>query len=53
MEQYSEDFLKYVEDIKKKHEPITIPALDVLFIIYTSEKNNIQDEKPTNKKSKK
>jgi hypothetical protein len=49
MEQYSEDFLKYVQEIKAKHEPITIPAIDVLFIIYTSE----QDEKTTSKKNKK
>lgn len=53
MEQYSKEFLQYVEEIKKKHEPITIPALDVLFIIYTSEQETIKDEKPTNKKSKK
>lgn len=53
MEQYSKEFLQYVEEIKKKHEPITIPAIDVLFIIYTSEQETIQDEKLTNKKSKK
>ena len=53
MEQYSEDFLKYVQEIKKKHEPITIPAMDVLFIIYTSEQQYTQDETTTTKKTKK
>jgi hypothetical protein len=52
--EYTEEFLKYVDDIKQKFQPIQIPAIDVLFIIYTieqSEKN--QEQKPTNKKSKK
>lgn len=50
MEQYTKDFLEYVEEIKKTHEPITIPAMDVLFIIYNSQQ---LDEKTTTKKTKK
>jgi len=53
MEEYSKDFLQYVDQIKQKFEPIQIPAIDVLFILYTIEQSNNKDEKPTNKKSKK
>jgi hypothetical protein len=52
--EYTEEFLKYVDEIKQKFHPVQIPAIDVLFIIYTieqSEKN--QDIKPITKKSKK
>jgi hypothetical protein len=52
MEQYSEEFLKYVQEIREKHHPITIPAIDVLFLIYTSEQQK-QDAKTTTKKTKK
>jgi hypothetical protein len=53
MEEYSKEFLQYVDEIKKKFHPIQIPAMDVLYILYTMEQTTIQDEKPTNKKSKK
>ena len=53
MKEYSKEFLQYVDEIKQKFHPIQIPAIDVLFIIYTIEQSTIQDEKPTNKKSKK
>ena len=53
MEEYSKEFLEYVNDIKQKFHPIQIPSIDVLFITYTIEQSTIQDEKPTNKKSKK
>lgn len=51
MEHYTEEFLKYVMEIKKNNHPLTIPCLDVLFLIFTSEQE--QDEKTTLKKSKK
>lgn len=53
MEEYTEEFLKYVDEIKQKFHPIQIPAIDVLYILYTMEQSTIQDEKPTNKKTKK
>ena len=53
MEEYTKEFLEYVDEIKQKFHPIQIPSIDVLFIIYTIEQSNNQDEKPTNKKTKK
>jgi hypothetical protein len=53
MAEYSKEFLQYVDEIKQKFHPIQIPAMDVLYILYTMEQTKIKDEKPTNKKSKK
>jgi hypothetical protein len=53
MEEYTKDFLQYVDEIKEKFHPIEIPAIDVLFILYKMEQINAQDEETTNKKSKK
>jgi hypothetical protein len=53
MEKYPEEFLKHVEEIKQKFHPVQIPAIDVLYMLYTMEQTTIKDEKTTNKKTKK
>lgn len=43
--------MEYVKEIEKNNHQLTIPCLDVLFIIYTSEPK--QDENTNSKKTKK
>jgi hypothetical protein len=55
MQENTPEFLEFVKECQEKFLGISLPTIEILYSqkLSETEKTIIQDEKPTNKKSKK
>ena len=55
MQENTPEFLEFVKECQQKFTGISLPTIEIMYSrkLSETEKTIIQDEKPTNKKSKK